>query len=302
MSRPDVEDLLRLGPPVSDGYQPPGLQDRVAMTSASPWTRNRVGAGWFLAAALVTAVVVVAMPLLRGTPSPGPAASLAVAGPDDGTPSPGTSTGQSSPPHPAGETLDCAGIRFPASALPSAPASVDVGPAQQALSAFLADVTPDNRFLPRAGWTSVSTGSTSALYLAETKGTSGSRWYVQADGAAGNWRVTGWGECPLLVAGVSAGPASWVVKTPPRPADTVVHALVTELACSGGQSPDGRVDEPSIQYGPSTIIVTFTVRPLPGVVTCEMNKPGNYNISLPGEVGHRHLLDGGATPPKQVFP
>ena len=65
-----------------------------------------------------------------------------------------------------------------------------------------------------------------------------------------------------------AGDATWWVDSqsiPLAPETTTIKGFVMETACASGQSPEGRVNDPVIQYTAESVTVTFTVTPRPGV-------------------------------------
>jgi hypothetical protein len=77
-------------------------------------------------------------------------------------------------------------------------------------------------------------------------------------------------------------------------------ALVTELACTGGQSSEGRVSEPDVQYNEDAVVVTFSVRSLvQGAAACPSNPATAIRVTLDEPLGDRMLLDGAHAPPLQ---
>lgn len=97
------------------------------------------------------------------------------------------------------------------------------------------------------------------------------------------------------VNGRAASP--WALEGPLDRTSRRVSALVTERACAGGNSAEGRIDEPHIEWGERTVIVTITVRPLAGNSTCPSNPPTPFTFELPAPLGERTLLDGFHVPP-----
>jgi hypothetical protein len=76
-------------------------------------------------------------------------------------------------------------------------------------------------------------------------------------------------------------------------------ARVTEMNCASGQSSEGRIVGPKVEYGDDAIIVTFAVRPPPGgeFHTCQGNPPTLVLVTLSEPLGDRQLLDGHVDPP-----
>ncbi len=103
--------------------------------------------------------------------------------------------------------------------------------------------------------------------------------------------------------GAAAGAASWWVDTtliPLAPETTEIKGFVVETACASGQSPDGRVQEPVIEYGAESVAVTYTVTSRPGGQDCQGNPEFPVTFTLSEPLGERTLLDGGTTPPRDA--
>ena len=108
----------------------------------------------------------------------------------------------------------------------------------------------------------------------------------------------------------SAGPSGaagdaatwWVDSTliPLAPETTEIKGFVMEAACASGQSPEGRVNEPNVEYGADAVTVTFTVTPLDGTQDCPSNPEFPVTVTLTEPLGERSLLDGGTTPPRDA--
>ena len=94
--------------------------------------------------------------------------------------------------------------------------------------------------------------------------------------------------------GAAGGAATWWVgaeSIPLAPETTAITGFVMETACASGQSPEGRVNEPVIDYGTDAVIVTFTVTPLAGVQDCPSNPEFPIEFTLSEPLGER-TLDG----------
>ena len=94
----------------------------------------------------------------------------------------------------------------------------------------------------------------------------------------------------------------WVDQTRPAPTatSTAIHAQLVERACASGQSPEDRIDPPTIEPDDHGIAVTFWVRRRPGAQDCQGNDPFALDIKLPEPLGARLLYDGSETPPRDV--
>ena len=102
----------------------------------------------------------------------------------------------------------------------------------------------------------------------------------------------------------NAGAATWWVGSdllPLAPGTTEIQGILVETACASGQSPEGRVNEPVIEYTPEAVTVTFTVVPPPGnAQDCPSNPEFPVTFTLSEPLGERALLDGGSTPPRDA--
>ena len=85
------------------------------------------------------------------------------------------------------------------------------------------------------------------------------------------------------------------------PGSTAVEVLVTEMQCTGGAPVDDRLSEPLVRYGPTTIEVLFTARPLEGeAFSCIGNQPSPATLHLDEPVGERRILDLSGYPPRDA--
>lgn len=98
-----------------------------------------------------------------------------------------------------------------------------------------------------------------------------------------------------------AGRADWWVdpgSLPLTPETTAIGGFILERECASGQSPEGRIVGPDIDYRPGTILVTFRVIKIGG--RCPSNPPFPVTVQLTEPLGMRLLLDGGADPPRDA--
>lgn len=101
----------------------------------------------------------------------------------------------------------------------------------------------------------------------------------------------------------AAGSATWwvdVTLIPLAPETTEIKGFVMETACASGQSPEGRVNEPVIEYGAESVTVTFTITPRPGGQDCQGNPEFPVSVTLTEPLRERELLDGGSNPPRDA--
>jgi hypothetical protein len=106
--------------------------------------------------------------------------------------------------------------------------------------------------------------------------------------ATANGRTLIWRE-PRVV------PAWWELAPTERPTanSTRLDLLVYERGCASGHSPEGRLNEPTIEYGESAITITYTVQAAPGAQLCPGAPGAPVTIELTEPLGDRRLADGG---------
>jgi hypothetical protein len=174
----------------------------------------------------------------------------------------------------------------------------DRDPAAGALVEFLGG--PNRAGLPASGWIRVGQLAGEARFIAPSESAGG--WFVVkvAAGPTG-WTVEDRGRCEIEVVGPEGVTrADWRLDPAvPRPAggDRTIHVVLTERACSGGQSPEGRIEPPVISTTEQAVIIAFFVRQVPGGNDCPGNPEFPLEVELPEPLGDRLLLDGGVFPP-----
>lgn len=97
--------------------------------------------------------------------------------------------------------------------------------------------------------------------------------------------------------------ATWWVDPldlPLKADQTVIRGLLVESSCAGGQSPDGRVLEPTVEYRADVVVVTYSVTPRPGGQDCQGNPEFAVVLTLSEPLGGRALLDGSGAPPRDA--
>ena len=97
------------------------------------------------------------------------------------------------------------------------------------------------------------------------------------------------GEPPEL------GSAWWELAPHERPtsASTELDVVVYEQACASGQSPEGRIVGPEIEYDVGVVSITFHVTPLPGAGDCQLVPGVPMTVQLTEPLGDRRINDGG---------
>jgi hypothetical protein len=228
----------------------------------------------------------------------GAAAAFAISPPDDRreqgivdqTPAPGE------------RVVQCGtGPAFPVSALTKpATAERDANPAAEALRAFLAEAEghPEFSTVARRGYVELVRDDLRALYA-----TRDLKNVVFLENRADGWRQSGVARgCQLTVqapSGTAVG--TWYTTKPVFPADRSFVAMVEERSCASGNPPTGRIEPPRIEYGETTVTVTFFIRRLTSA-TCPGAPPAPYEVVLKEPLGDRRLLDGHRYPPVTPSP
>lgn len=115
-----------------------------------------------------------------------------------------------------------------------------------------------------------------------------------------SWRPTGWGTCGWTAFTPTQGAAPWDVdmSSPPGPESTEIHIVATELACAGGQAPDGRAIDHVLIETDTTVTILVLVDMLQSgvVVTCPTNPSFPHTVQLSSPLGARTIVDGAFVP------
>ena len=204
------------------------------------------------------------------------------------------------------------GIGFSPQVLTSAQAAAetaDTGPAA-ALRADLGQ-EPD---MPASGWVIVSESDSQVMFIAREPTIADARYAevtvqrgTSLSGAVGadGWQVAGSGGCQLMAvppSGYTTGTWSLDPSVAYSATATELSIDVSELACSSGTSPEGRIVT-SVDYGQTSVAVTVFVRSLSGAQTCQLTISATpeppYVVHLDQPVESRDLVDGGTWPPPQ---
>jgi hypothetical protein len=186
-------------------------------------------------------------------------------------------------------------------------ASADAEKANTGAAAALRAALAQQPDMPASGWMVVSESDSQVMFIArEATGTAEVN--VQRgdslSGAVGadGWQVAGSGGCPLMAVPPSGyTTATWGLDPSVAYSATATELSidVSELACSSGTSPEGRIVT-SVDYGQTSVAVTVIVRSLSGAQTCQGTIPATYVVQLDQPVGSRDLVDGGSWPPPTI--
>jgi pyruvate/2-oxoglutarate dehydrogenase complex dihydrolipoamide acyltransferase (E2) component len=97
--------------------------------------------------------------------------------------------------------------------------------------------------------------------------------------------------------------ATWWLDPASLPVDpqaTQLRGFVLERECASGQSPEGRIVRPDVDYGAEALTITFSITPLPGGQDCQANTPFGVVFELEDAVDGRPILDGGTVPARDA--
>jgi hypothetical protein len=198
-------------------------------------------------------------------------------------------------------SLTCNPGDFPFAGL-SAPAGAEhlAGPEYEALRIALAspafgDLIPSS---DTPTWRVASRSDTSVVFLAtKPKSTDGPGWVALiADRLDRGWVIQNGGDCqPLPVIPGGYRPATWALDpayAKPTATTRTLHLLVTENACSSGQSADDRLSPAFVVADVGQVVVTIDVLHQAEAQDCPGNPPSTVTLRLPAPLGDRSLVDG----------
>lgn len=120
----------------------------------------------------------------------------------------------------------------------------------------------------------------------------------------GTWSFRSSGGCePQRVFHDGLDPATWALPgAAPGPEATSVSILVTEMGCASGQSSEGRVAEPIVEYTDDAVLITTRVEPPVGdFFNCMGNPATEVTVELDEPLGDRDVLDGMWFPARPVL-
>ena len=176
----------------------------------------------------------------------------------------------------------------------------DPDPAAAALRAEITASAPELG-IPRDGWVRVAQLADKVQFVAPNIAHDG--WVVVGVAMRnGRWELDLKGDCqPEVVLPVGVSRAEWRLDPafpPPAAGDRQIHVLINELACAGGQSPEGRVLPPIVAPSQTAMTIAILVTTIGG--DCPSNPDFALTIDLPEPLGGRALLDGAVFPPIDV--
>jgi heat shock protein HslJ len=96
----------------------------------------------------------------------------------------------------------------------------------------------------------------------------------------------------LVVLEAKAGEAWWELDPdfPLDPETRTLHLLVVEAACASGQSPEGRIQEPVVDYRQEVILIGITIRSLGPSANCMGNPRYPLTVELSEPLGDRRVV------------
>ncbi|MGI9015709.1 MAG: DUF6174 domain-containing protein [Euzebya sp.] len=212
-----------------------------------------------------------------------------------------TATGGPLPVQPSDVAYSCAGLPFdPEELLAGEDATQREGMLYDALRRVLAEDSGFGEY-PPGPWFEIGQTEDTAQFLAaypdgfDSDGVLGVYLILELESGEWNWR--GAGQCRPTAYLPEYGPATWALDSASLTPDaTTFTAQVTELVCASGQSSEGRVQDPVVQYWEDTVVVTFFVESLTGDQNCQGNPSTPVEVELTQPLGGRQLLDGGLWP------
>lgn len=206
----------------------------------------------------------------------------------------------------ASDLATCGGRAFPLAALegPEA-AELATGPEFDALREAIRTLGSDFPPALTATWRLVGKDAGGATFLAYVGPRAEVGAWIRADVAfdGRSWTAASMGTCdPRVVLPGGSVPADWNLDPAfPSPTATTesIHVLIWDPTCSDGQTVQGRVVGPIVQYRPDSLVVTIGVRSLEGDGPhgCDQAPGSSIEIRLSSALGDRTILDGNQIPP-----
>lgn len=192
---------------------------------------------------------------------------------------------------------ECAGADFDPAAFRPGDAEQGSSPKATALRQLLE--LHDAQWMPRTGWVEVAANENKATFI--SKGEAGDFYNAIITRDSGPWSASGWGGCTPRAEIVGGSIVEWSLDPTapdPTPDDTIVAALINEIACHSFKEPTDRMREPNVMYEADRVLVVLTADPLRGFQTCPGTAPVPFELELPGPLGDRTLYDAGTYPPR----
>jgi hypothetical protein len=196
-------------------------------------------------------------------------------------------------PYPAPTLLTCGGLAFPPSAL-DGPRTYERGASEpaRALRRYLRRADAG---LPRSGWFLLAERR-DAFEVAAGRGPEHD--WMEFERVDGRWRWNGGGGCFMRTRHYGLPAVTWWRRGNDTPASaaTRIPVFVQEDACASGGTARNRILRPLVHYGHHTVTVTYFVRPVNGLATCQGVPPTRATLVLDEPLGGRRLRDGGPYP------
>lgn len=209
----------------------------------------------------------------------------------------------------AGPVYRCGAISVPLDVLENGRPATDLDAAQRAgLRQVTADLTMDVGDL--AGWRIVTASGRRVVILGPPQADhvgdgSPVNSVVAADRGDGGWQLDVAGACELGLELDGLGNAD-VRLDPGAPAPTAdateLHLLVTERACAGGESAEGRVRVVSQRHTDDELQIAVGVEPRAGDQECPGNPETPFTLRLEEPLGDRTVSDATTYPTSDIGP
>jgi hypothetical protein len=124
--------------------------------------------------------------------------------------------------------------------------------------------------------------------------------YAALELREGQWALRGWGQCRIELSADGWGNARFRLNPAvrPDPQSRTVSVFATEMACAGGQEPQGReVRAVVLDETGEAVSIVILVEPPTGNQTCPGNPSFEFQIDLGSPLGDRTILDASVYPP-----
>lgn len=197
---------------------------------------------------------------------------------------------------PADAQAACGGVKF--SGLPPDPSAFPEFAAWNQVN--LAAIDGEQAFFDEYEWF-VADQTAQTLILFGRARSDGSPPYADAsfEWDDGTWIPRGWGQCRIELSAPGWGNAR-ITPDPahkPDPESATLPVLATEVACAGGQPPDGRdVRAVVLDETDESVSIVILVEPASGGQTCPSNPSFPFEVQLPSPLGDRAVLDASVYP------
>jgi hypothetical protein len=124
--------------------------------------------------------------------------------------------------------------------------------------------------------------------------------YAALEMRDGQWAPRGWGQCRIELEADGWGNARFRLDPAvrPDPQSSTVSVLATEVACAGGQAPQGReVRAVVLDETDEVVSIVILVEPPRRSQTCPGNPSFEFQVDLGSPLGDRTILDASVYPP-----